>query len=196
MRWEIIDKSLSFKGFFQLVTYRLKHALFSGGMSGELNRELFVRGEAAAVLPYDAVNDTVVLIEQFRIGALDSPQGAWMTEIVAGSLEPGESTEEVARREAMEEAGCIIDELIPVCQCYSSPGSSDERVSIFVGRTDSTGLGGIHGLAEEGEDIRATVVPADEALAQLHAGIIESAVPIIALQWLELHRDELRDQWR
>lgn len=195
MKWEIVDKTLSFKGFFSLFTYRLRHALFAGGMSGVITRELLDRGMAAAVLPFDPRRDEVVLIEQFRVGAIDSPRGPWLTEIVAGLVEPGERPEDVARREALEEAGCELGELVLAHECYSSPGSSNERVWIYVGRTDTEGLGGIHGLAEEGEDIRVSVVSTAEAFDMVRSGVIDSAMPLLALQWLELNHEVLCEAW-
>lgn len=195
MKWEIVDKTLSFQGYFRLFTYRVSHALFGGGMSPVITRELLQRGQAAAVLPYDPVRDEVVLIEQFRIGALDSPHGPWMVEVPAGLIEPGEGPEDVARREAMEEAGCEIGELVLAHQCYSSPGSCDERVAVYVGRTSTQGLGGVYGIREEGEDIRVRVVSADEALEMMRSGVVDSAMPLLALQWLALNREALREAW-
>ncbi|OBS10828.1 NUDIX domain-containing protein [Acidihalobacter prosperus] len=196
MKWEILDKVQCFKGFYELVRYRVRHALFAGGMGQPITRELMIRGQAAAVLPYDPVSDRVLLVEQFRIGAIDSPHGPWLVEIVAGLVEPGEQPEAVARREALEEAGCTLREIEPICEYYSSPGGSTERVSLFAARMDSDGLGGIHGLAEEGEDIRAFLMSADEAIDQMRRGLIDNAMSIIALQWLALNRERLRAQWR
>jgi ADP-ribose pyrophosphatase len=195
MKWEIVDTELLYEGFFRLSRIRLAHALFDGGMGPEIERELLERGQAVAVLPYDPRRDEVVLIEQFRIGAIESGKGPWTVEVVAGLMEPGESADSVARREAMEEAGCELQELVLAHQYYSSPGSSNERISVFVARVDSAGLGGLHGLAHEGEDIRARVVSFDEAIGMMQSGVIDSAMPIIALQWLALNRAELRERW-
>ena len=80
-----------------------------------LVRELFERGHAAAVLPYDPVTDRVLMIEQFRIGALAAPGGPWLLEIVAGVIDPGEIPEEVVRRETVEETGCHLQKVVPIC---------------------------------------------------------------------------------
>lgn len=194
-RFEILGKEIGYQGFFRLERYRLRHTLFQGGWGGELTRELLERGHAAAVLLYDPERDGVVLIEQFRIGALDAPGGPWLLEIVAGIMDEGETPEAVARREAMEEAGCPVLDLIPVCEYLVSPGGTSERIMVYCGRVDASKADGIHGLAEEGEDIRVQVVPYAEALAMLHSGRINSASPIIALQWLALHREEVRRHW-
>lgn len=195
MKWEILDKEQCFKGFYELVRYRLRHALFAGGMGQPITRELMIRGHAVAVLPYDPVTDQVLLVEQFRVGALDSPHGPWLIEVIAGLVEPGEQPEAVARREAIEEAGCELQEMLPICEYYSSPGGTTERISLFAARMDSDGLGGIHGLAEEGEDIRAFLLPADEAIEQMQRGLIDNAMSIIALQWLAANRTGLRESW-
>ena len=195
MKWSVIETKLLYKGFFKLTEFTLKHDLFDGGESPTLKRELLDRHQAAAVLPYDPVRDELVLIEQFRIGAGDDPAGPWLIEIIAGLREPNESAEQLILREAMEEAGCAVSDPIPVHCYYSSPGSSNERVEIFLARTDTTGLGGIHGIDEEGEDIRVHVVSSDTAFEWLDQGRIDSALPIIALQWFRLNREQIRTQW-
>ena len=195
MKWSVINKQLLYSGFFKLFRVELKHDLFEGSESPVLMRELLYRHHAAAVLPYDPVKDQLILIEQFRIGAGDDPSGPWVIEIIAGLLEPGETAEQLIHREAMEEAGCTVTDLVPLHRYYSSPGSSNEQIQIFFARTDSSGLGGIHGIDEEGEDIRVHVVSSDTAFEWLDQGRIDSALPIIALQWFRLNRDRIRDQW-
>lgn len=195
MKWSVIDKKRLYSGFFKLTEYKLKHDLFEGGESPTLVRELLFRHHAAAVLPYDPVRDEVVLIEQFRIGATDDPSGPWLIEIIAGLREPDETAEELIHREAMEEAGCEVSDLMPVHRYYSSPGSSNEQIEVFFARTDTTGLGGVHGIDDEGEDIRVRVVSSDTAFEWLDQGRIDSAVPIIALQWFRLNRERIRRQW-
>lgn len=192
---EIIEKQLCYDGFFRIERYRLKHRLYNGSWSGEIIRELFERGHAAAVLPYDPIRDEVVLIEQFRVGALDAPGGPWLMEIVAGVIDEDETTEDVVRREAIEEAGCIIKELIPVCDYLVSPGGTSEMISLYCGRVDATNVGGIHGLDEENEDIKVTAIPFNDALSLLDSGKINSASPIMALQWLALNHQRVRTNW-
>jgi ADP-ribose pyrophosphatase len=195
-RVQILDKTVCYDGFFRLARYRLRHELFRGGWSPELTRELFERGHAAAVLPYDPVLDTVVLVEQFRIGALEAPGDPWLLEIVAGVIDKADETpEDVVRREAVEEANCYIQDLVHICDYFVSPGGTSERISLFCGKVDAVGVGGVCGLEEEAEDIRVTVIPFPEAIAQLQAGNIKSAAPIIALQWLQLNHAQLRAQW-
>ena len=192
---ELLDKSERYSGFFRINCYRLRHRLFAGGWSGAIEREVFERGHAVGVLPYDPVADSVVLIEQFRIGALIAGMSPWLIEVVAGIVEEGETPEEVARRETQEEAGLEILALMPMCRYLVSPGGSSESVRLYCGRVDSRGAGGIHGLAEEHEDIRVDRVAYGEAMRLLEEGRVTNSVSLIALQWLALHRDRVRAAW-
>ena len=192
---EIVEREACFRGFYQLERLHLRHRLFAGGMGKVISRELFVRHDAVCVLPYDPQRDCVVLIEQFRVGALDKSLNPWLIELVAGLIDKDEQPEQVARREAVEEAGLELAELWPLTQYYPSPGGSDERVHLYVGRCDSRGAGGVHGLEDEGEDIRVLVWSLDEALAAVANGRIDNAASIIALQWLALNRAKVRERW-
>lgn len=193
--FDIVERQECYRGFFRLERYRLSHRLYDGSMSGVIERELFERGHAAAVLLYDPWRDAVVLQEQFRIGALEAVGGPWLLEIVAGMIEPGESAEEVVCRESQEEAGCEISTLEFICDYLVSPGGTSERISLFCGRVDTQGVGGIHGLAHEDEDIRVEVVSFAAAWELLQQGQVNSASPIIALQWLAMQRERLRRLW-
>ena len=194
-QFEILDKEILYNGFFRMEKYRLKHTLYAGGWSAEISRELFVRGSAVAVLLYDPDTNQVVLIEQFRAGAIIQPDRAWLVEIVAGAIEEGETAVEVAYRESMEEAGCEIQELMVINEFYTTPGGASERITLFCGKVDSTQVGGIHGLDYEDEDILVRAVNFKDALVMLENNEIESAIPIIALQWLALNKDKLQQQW-
>ena len=194
-QFEILDKEILYNGFFRMEKYRLKHTLYAGGWSAEISRELFVRGSCVAVLLYDPHTDQVVLIEQFRAGAILQPDRAWLVEIVAGAIEEGETAVEVAYRDSMEEAGCEIQELIVINEFYTTPGGASERITLFCGKIDSTQVGGIHGLDHEDEDIFVRAVDFKDAYVMLENNEIESAIPIIALQWLALNKDKLQKQW-
>lgn len=184
-----------YEGFFRMERLRLRHALFEGGQSSLLTRELFVRDDAVCVLLYDAARDAVVLIEQFRVGALDDAHSPWLLELVAGIVEPGESDAEVARREAREEAGAELGRLERICRYHVSPGGSREVIHLLCAEVDSQGLGGVHGLAQEGEDIRVLVVPREDAYQGVVDGRINNAPTIMALQWLQLNGARLRAEW-
>ena len=170
--------------------------MFAGGDSPELRRELLRQGHVAAVLLYDPVADTVVMVEQFRVGKIPhEPQQPWMVELVAGYLEGDERPEDVARRECLEEAGCVIDRLYPIRSYYVTPGVSSEMMHLFWAPVDSRSVHGIHGLPNEGEDIRVHVWPWDEVSAMLDDGRIDSATPVIALMWLRENRPRIRNEF-
>ena len=192
---ELLGRDVVYRGYFRLDRYRLRHRQFAGGLGPVLTREVLERGKVAAVLPVDPVRDRVVLIEQFRPGAWAADRDPWLLECVAGVIEPGETPEALARREAREEAGCVISDLVPIASFLTSPGATTETVQLFCGRVDSEGVGGLHGLDTEGEDIRATVVSVREAVALLDEGRIVNAKTIIALQWIARHYDALKARW-
>ena len=193
---DIVKKDTVYDGYFKMIRYTLRHEKFAGGMSNLITREVFERGHAVGVLPYDPVRDEVVLIEQFRIGAHVAHMEPWLIEIVAGIIDEGETPEQVARREALEEAGLTIGELMPMCKYIGSPGGASESVQVFLGRIDSTSAGGIFGLDNEDEDIRVRVMPWAEARKLLADGGITNALGLVALQWLALNRDEVRKNWK
>jgi len=191
----IEQRERCYQGFYRLDRVQLKHRLFAGSMGPTISRELFVRPDAVCVLPYDPHTDSVVLVEQFRIGALDKSPEPWLLEIVAGLIDTDERPEDVARREAREEADLELHELLPVMNYYPSPGGSDERVYLYVGRCSTEGVGGVFGVAEEGEDIRVHVWPLADALAAVQDGRIDNAASIIALQWLALNKQQVQADW-
>ncbi|MTD38494.1 ADP-ribose diphosphatase [Erwinia sp. CPCC 100877] len=192
---EIIARETVYSGFFSLKRYRFRHRLFNGGMSEEIKREIFERGHAVVLLPYDPVRDEVVLIEQIRIAAYDTSDSPWLLELVAGMIEEGESHEEVARREAQEEAALNVGQVRPVISYLASPGGTSERLSVLVGEVDASTAKGVHGLAEENEDIRVHVVSREQAYQWVNEGVIDNAASIIALQWLQLHHETLKADW-
>ena len=192
---KIVQHDTVYQGFFRLENFRLKHTLYAGGWSEEINRELFRRGSCVAVLLYDPHRDELVLIEQFRVGAVLQPDQAWLWEIVAGAIEKGETAEQVAYRESEEEAGCQIQNLQFISEFYTTPGGSSERITLFCGKVDASGVGGIHGLKDEHEDILVRTVKFDQAYRMIESGEIESAIPIIAIQWLALNKPLLLQRW-
>jgi ADP-ribose pyrophosphatase len=195
---EILRREVAYQGFFRVERYRLRHGLHSGGWSPELEREVFERGAAVAVLLYDPDRDAVVLVEQFRLAAHLAGFSAWQVEIVAGIVDrDGEGEPAVAHREAQEEAGlAIIGELMPIHRCLSSPGGTTETVALFCGRVDSRAAGGIHGVAAEHEDIKVVVKSYRDAMRLVRAQKIDNAFTLLALHWLAANRAMLRRRWR
>lgn len=184
---KISDQKTCYSGFFTLHRLTLEHRLFEGGWSKPMQREVFQGRQVAALLPYDPVRDEVVLIQEFRVGALaqDNP---WLLEIVAGIIEPGETVEDMIMREAFEEAGIVPTELLKLYEYWVSPGGSSEKLTLFCGRVDASNAGGVYGLDHEHEDIRAITMPADVAIGAIATGEINNAASIIALQWLAANK--------
>jgi len=182
-----------YRGFYQMDQMTVTHQRFDGGHQ-TIARELMDRHDAVCVLLVDFSQHAVVLIEQFRVGTLQD-SNPWQIELVAGLIDKDETAETVARREAIEEAGVDIGRLHAISRYWPSSGGSNERIDLFVGEVDSQKASGIHGLAEEGEDIRVLCVPFTEAYAWVRDGTINNAAAIIALQWLELNETSLYDSW-
>lgn len=195
MKYKILRQETAYQGFLELHRYHLEHQCFAGGWCRELVRERVEGNHAVSVLLFDPQREKVVLIEQFRIGALGHQEPPWLLETVGGYLEPGESPEEVARRETREESGCELLDLAFIGSLFSSPGWSGERLTLYCGRVDSRQAQGIHGVEEEGEDIRVVVLPTDQALGELF-GRANSTSVVVTLQWLAANRDKLRERWR
>ncbi|AIN62617.1 ADP-ribose diphosphatase [Providencia stuartii] len=192
---EIISKRKLFNGFFQMIEYRFRHRLFEGGWSEEITREVFERGHAGVILPYDPKADKVVLIEQIRLPAIETSQTPWLLEAVAGMIETDETAEQVVRREADEEAGLVIGRTEKALSYLSSPGGTSERMYVYVGEVDSSHASGIHGLKSENEDIRVHVVSREQAYQWVEEGIIDNAATVIVLQWLQLNYKKLQQKW-
>ncbi|WP_067515764.1 NUDIX domain-containing protein [Endozoicomonas ascidiicola] len=188
---QISRKEGTYAGFLQLFKYTITHRLFNGGHSKPLLREAVVRPPSVGVLLFDPAKDTVVLVEQFRMGPLLSDEDPWLLEVVAGISEPGESLEEVAIREVKEETGYDIASLTPVSDFYLSPGASNEKLKLFCGFIDSSNAGGVFGVPEEGEDIKVHVLPFAKAYDMLENGLIANAPAMIALQWLKINHKQL-----
>jgi ADP-ribose pyrophosphatase len=148
------------------------------------------------VLLYDPVLDAIGLVEQFRVGPwVRGDANPWLLELVAGLREPGEQPDEVARRETLEESGCAVRDLVPVTGYYSSPGGSDEYFHLFCAHVSLGDVRGLHGEEHEHEDIRLHVIPFADALRLQQAGRFNNAHTLLALQWLLLNRDGLRQAW-
>ncbi|TPH18652.1 NUDIX domain-containing protein [Litorilituus lipolyticus] len=193
---EIKSIETQYQGFFAINVYQLTHKLFSGKTSQVIKREMFERGDAVVLMPYDIKADKVLLIEQFRPGALRSNENPWLLEFIAGMFAKDESPIDVAIREAKEEANIDIraQDISPVMKYLSSPGGMSECIHLYLAQIDSTKVevGGVFGLDEENEDILLHLVPREEAFSLLSAGKITNASTIIALQWLALNYQTLK----
>jgi ADP-ribose pyrophosphatase len=193
---EITDITPVYRGFFTMQAYQFRHKCFNGDWSPIIKREIFERGHAVGILPYDPEQEEFVLIEQVRIGALPTSSTPWLIEIIAGMIDEGESEEDVCHRESMEEAGIRLTHLTKAVNYLSSPGGTTERVHLYIAKTDARLANGVHGLASEAEDIKVHRVAESTARDWLENGVIDNAAAIIALQWFFMHKTRLLEQWQ
>ena len=185
-----------YKGFFQVDLYQFEHALFAGGKSELISREILERGDAIAVLPYDPISDTVLLIEQIRIGAIKSKHSPWLLECIAGMTDGSDDYESVVKKEAYEEAGLNLTELEFMLSYLSSPGGTTERLHLYLARADLSDVeSGVYGFETEGEDIKTHVLSVDDALTRLNNGEMDNAATVICMQWLALNHEKMKHKW-
>jgi len=190
---KILQQQIVYQGHFQIKQLKVQFRLYNGEWSQPRLREVFERGEAVGILLFDAHNDQLVLIEQFRVGIAKKAKSPWLIEIVAGVIDTDESVEQAARRETQEESGLEITNLFPIYQYWVSPGGSSERIYLFCGQVNAKLAQGIHGVPEEGEDIRLHVLNVKTAYSLLNQGKINNGSTIIALQWLQHNEQIVRD---
>lgn len=192
---EIIDMKEVFRGFFRVQVATLRHRLFSGGWSDVMRREIMDRGHAVVVIPYDPQLDQIVMLEQFRVGAIATSPTPWLRELVAGMVDPGETNEAVAHRELQEEAGLDARSLHYALSYLSSPGGMTERIYIYLAQVDATTAADFGGLASEHEDIKVTPLARQEVMTMLERGEVDNAATVIGLQWLAIHLNRYRQEW-
>ena len=192
---DIITRHTVFQGYFRIDEYTMRHGRFDGGWTAPAKREVFERGHAAALLPYDPERDCFVLCQQFRIGAYAAGVDPWQIECVAGIIEPGETPEDVARRETEEECGCTALDLIPMQRYLVSPGGASETATLYLGRVSAANAGGIFGLEDEGEHIRVFTASTAQLRQLLDDGKLCNAVTLVAAQWFFLNQDRIKAAW-
>jgi len=191
---EVLKKKRAYTGYFAVDEVDLRFERFDGAQSAQLKRSYFIAGDAALVLPYDPIRDRVLLVEQMRMGPLGrgDPE-VWVLEPIAGRVDPGESAEQTARREAVEEAGLALSGLETVATGYPSPGDSTGYFHIFVGLCDLPDeAAGIGGLVSEDENIRSRLISFDDFLAMAENQTLANTPVTLLAYWLAHHRSRLR----
>lgn len=195
-KYNILLREVLFQGYFRVDRLHIQHDRFDGTVSPVFTRELFHRTEdVAGALLFDPQHDKVVLIEQFRVAPAAERGDPWLMEVVMGMVDSNETPEQAVRREAREEAGCDIQDLLPIANYFSSPGGTSEHVHLYAGRIHAPTDGGIHGVRDENEDIRVRVLDASRAISLLYANEIHDAQTLVALQWFAMHHTDLRSRW-
>ena len=180
------------KGYLDYLRYRLT---LQGDDHAPLaqTRDLLLAGKVVAVLPIDLARDEVVLIRQFRLAAQLANGRGDMIEMVAGRVEAGEALADAARRECAEEIGVMPAALVELFSYLTTPGITDEEVTVFVAAVDASQVPQRSGAAMEGEQIRTIRVAVDVAIAALNQGGMRNGPLVMALQWLALNRSRVAE---
>lgn len=195
-RVEVVRRRLPYARYFDTEDMLLRHPTFSGGVSEPVLRTCLRAADAVTVLPYDPRSDRVLMVEQFRPAAFSRGDPfPWVLEPVAGRIDRDEPPEEVARREAREEAGLALETLHLVGSYYPSPGTLSEYLTSYIGICALDGVkDGVHGLDAEAEDIRTHVMGFEEAFALIATGEADNGPLLLSLYWLAANRARLRGQ--
>ena len=141
----------------------------------ETELEIIRHQGAAAVVPIDEAGN-VYLVRQYRHAT-----GEWLLEVPAGKLDPGEAPETCARREVEEETGMKVRDLLPIGPMWTTPGFTDEKIWLFVGR----GLEPGNQALEEDEALVVERMPLSEALELVDRGEICDAKSVVTLLQVE-----------
>lgn len=185
-KWEMLEKETLYSGYFDYLKISSRYQRYDNKWSKKIEREIFERGDAVSILLYDPKEDSVVMVEQFRSGAIRHPKGPWTLEIVAGTLEDDESPEECIVREVQEEAGITLNNpLLKISDYLLSPGGSTERMWLFFSETNSADAEGSFGLEDSGENTKVVVLKRKDAMKMIEDGEIFVASAILSLYWLE-----------
>lgn len=193
---QVLGQTQRASGFLKVLAYQIRYALFGGGLSPAVNREVMTRGRAVAALPYDPSTDEVLLIEQFRIGPFHAGDAPWIWEVVAGMMDVyGETPEQALRRELAEEAGIQDADLVHIVDYYPSPGGSDEQILLYLAKTDLSAIesGQRFGVGSEAEDIQVHKLPRSQWRDWQERGRLNNAATLLSLMWLDQQQDVLRE---
>nr|WP_241865547.1 NUDIX domain-containing protein [Paracoccus salsus] len=188
-----LERREPYAGFFAVELWDLAHRTHEGGFTPVVTREGFVMGDAVVVLPWDPARDRLLVIEQFRFApALRHDPQPWLLEPIAGRVDAGESVQQAARREAMEEAGLRLGRLFPAVHHYPSPGAVTEFLYLYVGIADlPDDSAGVHGLDGETEDIRGHLIDRADLARMVHDGQVTNGPLAMLSLWLDRKKDDL-----
>ena len=191
------SKRKVYEGFFSVEEHDLSYQKFNKEQSAVVTRSALISSDAVIVLPYDPVNDRILLIEQFRTGPyVKGDDEPWVLEPIAGLIDEGETPESAGIREAQEEAHLKIQKLELVARSYPSPGISTEFFHQYIGIVElpeSSNL--IAGLSSENEDIRSHIFEYAQFSNMIRSGIIKVGPAILIGLWLAKNRKILQERY-
>ncbi len=151
-------------------------------------RDVLIAGKVALVLPVDITRQKLVMIRQFRLPAHLANGHGDLVEFVAGRVEAGETLAEAASRECKEETGVAPAKVVELLTYLTTPGVTDEEVTMFLAAVDSAQVSEGPLVSPDGERIFVHVVSIDEAVAALDHNAMRFGPLIIGLQWLAINR--------
>ena len=186
-KFKILNKKNIHNGFFKMNEITLKYKKYDGSWSNEIKRELFGGAQVSAVLPYDPENKKIVLIQQFRPGTISRDSNNYLDEIVAGIIDPGETPEDTAIRECLEETGCKVKNLRSIQGYFPAPGSSESFYHLFLAEVIAPDKEAIRGLENENEDILVKSYTFEQVREKMEKNEILNGLTLIALQWFFLN---------
>jgi ADP-ribose pyrophosphatase len=178
------------RGFRTFAHYQVTLRHHDGTVTS-IARDVLHTGRVIGVLAVDPARDEVVLLRQFRLAAHLAIGLGDQVEIVAGHVEHGETPQDAARRECVEEIGLVPHSLHELFNFMPAPGINEEYTTMFLAIVDSTTVPERAGAAHEHEETRPLCVAIEAALAALNAGQMHNGYLIIALQWLALNRHRI-----
>lgn len=192
----ILSKKRAFQGYHALDVVELEHDSLTGdGSTVKMQREVFSGAMVSCILPYIPETDELLLNQQFRVGAflMDEP-APFLYECAAGAIDDGETPEDAARRECLEETGCTVTDLEFIGVCYPSPGGMDAKFFLYIGRI-AAAKPGYFGFVDEGEEIKTHLLPSSKVIEMLDKNQINNAATMISVHWFARHHQQLRQKW-
>ena len=186
-KYKIINKINLHSGFYKMNKYEIMYQKHDGTWTDNLEREIFGGANVSALLPYDPIKDEIILLQQFRTGVISRYDDELLYEIVAGMIDENETPEESAKRECIEETGCIVKKIIPIQNYFPAPGSSESFYHVFLGEIDSIDGKKIMGLKSENEDILVKSFKINDVKKMLDEKKIKNSLTLVALQWFFLN---------
>ena len=154
-------------------------------------RDVLIAGKVVVVIPVDVARQEIVLIRQFRLPAHLANGRGDLVEFVAGRVEPNETLVDAARRECREEIGVAPEKILQLLSYLTTPGLTDEEVTIFLGAIDASAVREGPRTAPDGERLQIGRVPIEDVIRALDHGAIHGGPVVIGLQWLSLNREQL-----